>query len=597
MKKTRKSYSRAISIALALMLMFSVIQAACVAAGAGEVDFASISAGDSFENAQQISVNTSYTDNLASSSEVDYYKFTLSSNAMIAVKFSHTHLDSSSTYWVVRIYKSDDLTTDLLKFDVKGNNMNSTSPSTGLAPGNYYVKISDYSFNSMDYTFSLDATVSDYWEKEYNNEYTSASYVEVNKEYSGSLMNSDDIDYYYFTLSSPAMIAIDFSHTIIESSSTYWIVEIYTDELKKIERVSVTGNEADLVFPSVGLPAGKYYIKVQDYSTSTIDYHFTLGCTVSDYWEKEINDEFVSASAMILNSTYHGSLCTTDDIDYFKFSLSSNSKVSLDFVHELFDSSSTYWKIHLYDSSYDEIMNTKSVGKDNIVTTPNIGLPAGDYYIKIIDYTYIGIDYSITVNSEKASNWETELNNDYNKGDIVQFNTAYYGSICDTDDVDYYRFTLEKEADVSINFEHEFFDSSSTYWSINLYDTNGNQKLSFGSAGNKSSVSSSTVSLPEGDYYFKITDYSYNGMDYKFVVNGPESKPSKLLGDADGDGKVASPDATLIQRRLAEISVSFFDGEGADVDGDNSLTIVDAAFIQRWLAQISIPYNIGDPIK
>ncbi len=60
-----------------------------------------------------------------------------------------------------------------------------------------------------------------------------------------------------------------------------------------------------------------------------------------------------------------------------------------------------------------------------------------------------------------------------------------------------------------------------------------------------------------------------------------------LLGDVDGDGKVAIIDATTIQRHLAEISILTEQQLAcADTDRDNRISILDATTIQRFLAEI-----------
>lgn len=64
-------------------------------------------------------------------------------------------------------------------------------------------------------------------------------------------------------------------------------------------------------------------------------------------------------------------------------------------------------------------------------------------------------------------------------------------------------------------------------------------------------------------------------------------------GDADGDGNVTILDATVIQRKLADLHVVSFNEKAADVDGDG-LNITDATKIQRYLAEFDDPYHIGD---
>ena len=68
-----------------------------------------------------------------------------------------------------------------------------------------------------------------------------------------------------------------------------------------------------------------------------------------------------------------------------------------------------------------------------------------------------------------------------------------------------------------------------------------------------------------------------------------------IRGDADGDGHVTIMDATVIQRRLAEIPTPSFDERAADVDGDG-LNITDATQIQRYLAEFDNIYHINETV-
>lgn len=70
---------------------------------------------------------------------------------------------------------------------------------------------------------------------------------------------------------------------------------------------------------------------------------------------------------------------------------------------------------------------------------------------------------------------------------------------------------------------------------------------------------------------------------------------SYLRGDADGDGTVTIMDATVIQRRLAEIPTPSFDERAADVDGDG-LNITDATWIQWYLAEFDNIYHINEMV-
>lgn len=81
----------------------------------------------------------------------------------------------------------------------------------------------------------------------------------------------------------------------------------------------------------------------------------------------------------------------------------------------------------------------------------------------------------------------------------------------------------------------------------------------------------------------------------RFVITDldPEIHSYYLRGDADGDNAVTVLDETVIERKLASLSVKSFDERAADVDGDG-LNILDVTHIQRYLAKFNDPYHIGE---
>lgn len=66
-----------------------------------------------------------------------------------------------------------------------------------------------------------------------------------------------------------------------------------------------------------------------------------------------------------------------------------------------------------------------------------------------------------------------------------------------------------------------------------------------------------------------------------------------LLGDTDGNGEVDIIDATLIQRKMADMTLSGgFCRKAADVDSDDDLSVIDATLIRRCIAMMPVPYPI-----
>ena len=71
-----------------------------------------------------------------------------------------------------------------------------------------------------------------------------------------------------------------------------------------------------------------------------------------------------------------------------------------------------------------------------------------------------------------------------------------------------------------------------------------------------------------------------------------------LLGDTDADSDISITDATLIQRKAADmIMLSGVGKWAADVDSDGEITIMDSTAIQMWLVDMKVNFQIGQTEK
>lgn len=71
-----------------------------------------------------------------------------------------------------------------------------------------------------------------------------------------------------------------------------------------------------------------------------------------------------------------------------------------------------------------------------------------------------------------------------------------------------------------------------------------------------------------------------------------------LLGDTDMDHDVSVTDATLIQRKAADmIMLSGVSKLAADVDSDGEITVLDATAIQMWLVNMRVLHPVGQTVS
>jgi hypothetical protein len=345
----------------------------------------------SLTSANTISLNTSYTGNMQNSSDVDYYKFTLSSAGKVTLNFQHPLVNNGS--WEVRIIDANN--NELQYFRSGSTEINIWGNNLRLPAGTYYVKVSVYDYNNTDYNFNVNYTAEgSSFEKEFNGSLTSANTISLNTSYTGNMQNYSDVDYYKFTLSSAGKVTLNFQHPLVNNGS--WEVRIIDTNNNELQYFTSGSTEINFSGNNLRLPAGTYYVKVNDSYYNNTDYSFNVNYTAEgSSFEKEFNDSLTSANTISLNTSYTGNMQNYSDVDYYKFTLSSAGKVTLNFQHPLVNNGS--WEVRILNANNYELQsnywNSTTINGD----ASTLSLPAGTYYVKVNDSYYNNIDYNFTV--------------------------------------------------------------------------------------------------------------------------------------------------------------------------------------------------------
>ncbi len=238
---------------------------------------------ETFITSNEISVNSEYSGSMRSSDDQDWYKFQLAAPGYVSISFNHTTMSDDSKYWAVSLFKDDSKTDSMANWDQSGYTESSKTCNIGLDAGIYYVKVSNYSsytWSSADYSFVVNYNNSSNWEKEYNNGFANAEQISLNEVRYGSIFRGNDADFYAFNLEQSGMIMVTFDHEVVNSSSTFWEVYLYSDDDKNnnIGSWSFSGLDSGSDM-KVSASAGKYYIKIVPYASYSFrdkDYHFSV---------------------------------------------------------------------------------------------------------------------------------------------------------------------------------------------------------------------------------------------------------------------------------------------------------------------------------
>lgn len=475
-----------------------------------------------------ITVNKSYDGQVTGSDTVKQYNFTLSGAGKVNITFSHANISNTSECWDIKIFNQNQ--DSLLEMGSTGIELNKTSADLGLPAGKYYVQIhgwNDSTYNIV-YNFKVNFEAADCWEKEENDGYGTATGISVNKEYKGANQSVSDRDYYKFSLNTAGRVKINFQHPVLQDNNRYWDVYLRSENSEELLRMETTGAESSSSSAEIGLPAGVYYIEISMYYFSDETYCFNVDYSVSNYWESEFNGGFADADSVSLNTNYSGANQFGSDDDYYRFTLNSSGKISIDFSHPFLDEANPCWRIYVYEEHAEELLFFEVKGTERKVTSAELGLPAGDYYLLVDAFYFNSATYTFKINYVKSNKWETEKNDGYAAADTITVGTPYFGAIQRYEDVDYYRFSLGNKKDIEINFKHLNLKDSSTYWRVRMYNSKAEEITSFLVSGIATNITTQTFTLGAGTYYVSVERYSsFDASTYTVTVNyaKPMEKP------------------------------------------------------------------------
>ncbi len=134
----------------------------------------------------------------------------------------------------------------------------------------------------------------------------------------------------------------------------------------------------------------------------------TIPSMAAEKTETEDNNRLEKASSLSLNENMKGSLSDEDDVDFYKFEIPDDGKVSITFKHEYAKGSFTtdeaiLWKSQIYNAEGENLLVSENydeyAGKNKEEQEGRtIGLPRGTYYLKVESDSYSGKEYMLKVN-------------------------------------------------------------------------------------------------------------------------------------------------------------------------------------------------------
>lgn len=260
-------------------------------------------------------------------------------------------------------------------------------------------------------------------EKEWNDTLDTANEIEVNKEYTGNLnfdsrhyyYHSYDKDYYKFYLNQPGKVQVEYYledlSTGYSESSNENTITVYTEDAdgNVSEVFQVLGQDTSnktRYSNTYRLPKGTYYILVGDNSDTSscadvTDYQLKVNYTAesADAYEQEYNNTAETANNINTDQMYTGNLSTSEDVDYYKFTLPDKRKVKIK-TQIPRQSTDKMFTVGLYKANATSKIADIKTNTNPVSYTTEKELEAGEYYV-VVKKGDVGaesvVDYNFTV--------------------------------------------------------------------------------------------------------------------------------------------------------------------------------------------------------
>ena len=534
-----------------------------------EDNFDKISSNNTLETATDLGKQSNSIFNLSihSASDRDWFKFNLANegefNHSARINFNHNQGDL-----------------DIKLYDMNGNEIDSSTGVTGeeeislagLSGGDYYLEIYGYNqAENRDYTLFLNLPTAEDWAESNDNNNTPYDLRHVEGLQSWEPLSIHEVgneDWFKFTIQETA--TEDHSASII-FDQTLGDLDLYLYQLDetKIDS-SETANNLEQVNLG-GLSANSYLLKVAGHNNATNpNYQLVINAPTEDTgdWSEENNTQASAYELREVQGTqvYSGlSLHQIGDEDWFKFE-TSGTGVTGHSVSIEFDNTEGNLDLELHNSSDTLIASSTSDSNRERISLEE--KDAGTYYVKVLgkDNTVTNPNYSLIIYApqEPEIDWaegeqnNNNLDNAYNLRTIDETLALTGLSIHPSNDEDWFKFTLDKDAIAGqvarIDFNHFEGDLQ-----LEIFDGNDNNLGQSNTDKNFEEISLAGLST-ETTYYVKVSGINGDpNPEYSLTIVGtPQSQPDRLEpNDSPSNAyelreltNTASASSQLVSRRI-----------------------------------------------
>ncbi len=230
--------------------------------------------------------------------------------------------------------------------------------------------------------------------------------------------------------------------------------------------------------------------------------------------ETENNDSIAYPDYLSLNlhqkvyvkASIENDLGGYEDVDYYRLHLKDNYSLHMRFSPRIIDYG-TVWYFQILDEQRNEMVLYEITPRNLMNVIPYMNLNAGYYYIAVWSDQVSNVEpYEIFFWCNNFVESACEPNNDESSATEMIFGENYYGAITSENDYEYFKFNLEKDSIVQIDFEHDrIIDSYDKYWKIDVFNNKNKLIHSKIVVAKDPELITTELDLSAGEYYVVIS--------------------------------------------------------------------------------------------
>ena len=489
--------------------------------------------------------------NLGSSTDLDYFKFTVANAGILEINFNTANTQKD---WVFDIVIRDSSGSVIGKSTLGYSKKNTIFDVAILTSGTYYSEISkSNSFvpDSYNFTLSLNSSYLGQIEKEKNDTTSAANPISLGAQMMGQLQYTSDPDFYSFNLNSPSSIYLYFFQGIQTSFTDQ--INLLDASGKQISSFTTTTLSSNYISLINNLTAGKYFLQVIGKTGYSGDNYFIESQTFIPSnlpiftFNNVIKDEITQSNVVKL---YAVKLTAGVCYEFYLAGKASGYGTITQENLSLMDSNG----VLINNSGSASILNSTDLKTDYIVPT------TGAYYLAVSGSNTLGTFSMLGVIRTPGNINEIENNNTQETANPIVIGDTVNGNLNSASDIDYYKIYVSKATVLEITGSDTKAYSNWTY-NFSLSDSNNNN-LADNSLGYEVKTSTVDVYLPAAGFYtIKVYPSTLNYSVDPYLFSIKELNPIVISYELE-------PNSTQLTATPLRLGVKIFGQESSSVDID-----------------------------